>query len=95
MLRSKYWPSLRTFHDPLKFSVRVNVPGPGNDVRTPISPLSRFFRFPAVSVKINLPVAPETFQIIPALVAEVRVNPPNPSIERITSSFAGFLQKYI
>ena len=59
------------------------LPGWSTVVRAPTSPVSRSSRTPSSPISINRPVTPATRHTTPADVADVRVNPPRPSIVRI------------
>ena len=75
------------------FSATVTSPGPLITAAAPIGLAGmRKLSFPGF-VNITLGAAPTTFQISPADVADIRVKPPTPSIDRASDADTGALAK--
>ena len=72
------------------------MPAEGTYVRAPTSPACNSFRTPSVPTNISREAGALTFQTTPKDVAEVRVNPPKPSMDRIISFLNGaFTKRYL
>ena len=86
-------PFCSTCHDLLELSVRIKVPALGTKVRPLNSSALSADRTPSSLINKRRLVGWLTLQTTPSEVAEVRVNPPSPSIDLMISFLNGLFAK--